>query len=66
MNIRLTNQEDAEILAEIENEDTLFNTINALENITEFVINGIAYKRAGRYLSLDTDDNLIEIYLKIS
>ncbi len=66
MNIRLVNQDNAEILAEIENGDTIFDTICALDEINEFVVDGMGYERADRHLALHADSDCIEINVKIS
>jgi len=66
MNIRLLNIEDASIVANIENKDTLFNTISALDKITEFFTDNISYKRADKNFILDTDNDFIEINVEVS
>lgn len=64
MDIRLLDIDNANIIAVIGNKDTLFNTISALNQITEFFVDNTPYIRADNELDLDVDYNFITINVK--
>ena len=64
MSIKLLDIDTSNIIAVIENKDTLFNTISALNQVTEFFVDNTAYIRANNDLKLDTDENFIEINVR--
>lgn len=65
MNIRLVNDEYADITL-IENEDSLYNTILAINSINEFFIDSVCYQRSNNKINLNLDNNCIEVFIKES
>lgn len=65
MNIRLINDEYEEI-ALIENEDSLYNTLLAINSINEFLIDNVCYQRSNNKINLNLDNNCIEVFIKES